>query len=204
MILFLPRFASSPVRISCGISKRVFKAAWLVGLIMVTLSSCSRVAYVFSPGSPSYLATERPAPTVLAYPQASVFADSLPAVADEHREVPAQKPAKKLWPLSARHVGGLPARVRLLATKMAAKRLTKRAAPHSPHSTARYQGTAGPSSTLIVSLCLLAAGLLGLLVGASISTNIVGAIFGIFLFVLGSIALAVGAVLLIIALVAKE
>jgi hypothetical protein len=51
---------------------------------------------------------------------------------------------------------------------------------------------------------LLAAGLIGLLAGAAISTNIVGAIFGIFLFILGSAALIAGAILLLIALLARE
>lgn len=107
--------------------------------------------------------------------------------------------------MAAKHPGARPAGAHLLATNLVAKRLAKLvAAPHQPHSAAHYTGAASPSGTLVVALCLLGAGLLGLLVGAAISTNLVGAIFGVFLLALGSVALVVGLVLLLVALVSKE
>jgi hypothetical protein len=47
-------------------------------------------------------------------------------------------------------------------------------------------------------------GLVGLLVGASVSTSLVGAIFGVYPMLLGSIAIVVGLVLLFIGLLANE
>jgi hypothetical protein len=69
--------------------------------------------------------------------------------------------------------------------------------------TARQHSTAA-SSTIIVGLSLIGVGLVGLLVGASVSTSLVGAIFEVYLMLLGSIAIVVGLVLLFIGLLSNE
>jgi hypothetical protein len=209
MAPFLCSLASFTTRRFCGSPKQVFKATWLVSLALVTLSSCSRATYVFSPGLHAYLATERPAPSVSgsAAPKAATRADSLPPATSQRPPGPAASGrASKPRLLAPTPAGGhLPAAARPLATKLVAKRLAKlAAAPHKAHNAASYAGAASSSGTLVVALCLLGAGLLGLLIGASISTNVVGAIFGVFFIALGSVALVIGLILLLIALIGNE
>jgi hypothetical protein len=200
MTLFLPQLVFFIAR-----RMRALKSAALMGLVVVALSSCSRAAYVFRPVSPSYLATERPAPSVPAYSEGNSHPDSLTAIVHERSYEPAQGPPKKPRLHATKPSSRLQARAHLWATKIVAKRISKHAiAPNIAPSTAHYEGTAGPSGTLVVSLCLLIAGLVGLIIGATISTNIVGAIFGVFLFILGSAALIAGAILLLIALLARK
>jgi hypothetical protein len=111
MALFLQQLACSIV---CRIRLQVLKSAGLVGLAVVTLSSCSRAAYVFSPSAPSYLATERAAPSVPAsFQEATILADSLPAAMGERSHVLARAPVKKPRLLAAKHSGHLPTQSRL-------------------------------------------------------------------------------------------
>ncbi|MGI4760053.1 MAG: hypothetical protein ACRYF0_05070 [Janthinobacterium lividum] len=180
-----------------------------MGLVLGTLSSCSRATYVFSPGPHAYLATEQPAPSVPmpAVPPAAARADSLPAAASPRSPGSAlQQRGNKRRPPVARLAGGRRlAWPRFLATKLVAKRLDKLAATRPrPHNAAHHAGTTGASGTLVAALCLLGIGLLGVLIGAGISTNLIGALFGVFLMALGSVAIVVGLVLLLVALVTNE
>jgi hypothetical protein len=70
--------------------------------------------------------------------------------------------------------------------------------------TKRLADSTAASSTIIVGLSLIGVGLVGLLVGASVSTSLVGAIFEVYLMLLGSIAIVVGLVLLFIGLLSNE
>jgi hypothetical protein len=198
-------FTPSSLRSS---TEQTFKLGGLVLLVLVTLSSCSRAAYIFSPGQHAYLTTEQPAPSVplaVATPIAKAPSDSLRTPPSQRAQVPARPLAKKPYCLTAGQSRS-PSLVwtRPLATKLVARRLAKLAArPHRPDNDARYQGIGG-SSTLVVALCLLGAGLLGMLIGVSISTSLVGVIFGAFLVALGAVALLVGLFMLLIALIANE
>lgn len=204
MAPFLRRFASFTIRRFCGSTGPVFRAVWLAGLVLATLSSCSRAAYVFSPGPRAYLDAERAAPSVPAA-QAEAGTDSLPAGASQRPHVPARRLAPKLRPSAARRAGsGRPARARALAAKLAAKRLARlAAAPHAPRNTTALGGGIGAFGSLGTGIALIVGGLLALLIGIGISTNVIGAIFGLLFIVAGSILLAIGLVLLIIALIAR-
>jgi hypothetical protein len=91
-----------------------------------------------------------------------------------------------------------------MAVKIATKRLAKlAAAPRAPRNTAILGGGMGAFSSLGTGITLMVGGLLALLVGISISTNLIGAIFGSFFIVAGSIMLAAGLIMLIIGLIAR-
>lgn len=204
MLPSLRRLAASNIYHMRTAFRRAVGAYWLVGLVLLTLSSCNRAAYVFQANSAAYLATERPAPSVPMPTDSAAPAVAPPTTTSERSAVPARRLAKKLRPLSIS-----PSRHRLLerwarpmGAKVVGQRLAKLAT--APTNTARQSGIASLSGKMIVALSLLGVGLLGILVGASLSTNIVGAIFGVFFFALGSLALIAGLILLVIALIDND
>jgi hypothetical protein len=188
-------------RLTASAARRGCVLPGLVALALFVLASCNRAAYQFRP-STAYLATERPAPSVPVPAALAATADTLSPAACPRPAAPARRPTQKLQPpkkpLSQRR---LVPWARPLAAKLITKHLARRAASLAP---ARQQSAGGISSTSIVGLSLMGIGLIGLLVGASISTNLVGAILGVYLMLLGSIAIVVGLILLFIGLLANE
>ena len=194
MASLLRRLVASAARRGCVLPG-------LVALALFALTSCHRAAYQFRP-SAAYLAAERPAPSVPMPAALAATADSLLPAASPRPAAPAPRPAPKLQP-SKKRLGQrrLAPWARPLVANLVTKRLARRAASRAP---AQQHSTAGITSTSIVGLSLIGIGLVGLLVGAGISTNLLGAIFGVFLILLGSIAVVAGLVLLLIGLLAKE
>lgn len=87
--LFLQRMASF-------LPRPAGNAAWRVGLLLITLSACSRATYVLSPAPRAYLATELPTPSVPA--PAGLRLATLPAsplvVASPRPHAPARQRAR--------------------------------------------------------------------------------------------------------------
>jgi hypothetical protein len=186
-------------RHSIAAARRFGALPGLVSLVLLTLPSCNRAAYQFRP-SAAYLATERPTPSVPVPASLAATADSLLPAASPPSAMPPRQVERKLRPIK-KPLGQskIPRWARPLAAKIVTKRLAKMA---SAPPTARQHSAA--FSTIIVGLSLIGVGLIGLLVGASVSASLVGAIFGVYLILLGSIAIVVGLVLLFIGLLANE
>lgn len=191
--------ASTLRRLTALAARRLYLVPKLATLVLLVLCSCNRAAYQFRP-SAAYLATERPAPSVPVQLALSTVTDSLPPVAAPPAG-PSRQPLRKPRPVKKT----LGRRTILSWTRpLAVKSVTKRFASLPSSPVARQASATGISGTTIIGLSLIGAGLVGLLVGAAISTNLVGALFGVFLILLGSIAAVAGLVLLLIALLADE
>lgn len=181
-----------------------WQAAGLISMVLVTLSSCSRAAYVFSPSQPAYLASERPAPSVPvpAAFQAAISTDLLPAASGRRPQRRGRRPARRTYPATAPPTGPS-LQARPLIFKIATKRLVKLATRRPPRSTAGLGWGISPFGSLGAGISLMVGGLVAVLIGISLSTNIIGAIFGSFFIVAGSVLLAAGLIVLLIALIAK-
>jgi hypothetical protein len=204
MAPFLRQFIPSSMRLFASPSRRAFNATGIVALGLVTLSSCGRAGYMFSPSPPAYLVAAPSGPAVASSPRASALAATPSPTTNKRYRRLAQRAAKKPRFSVAKRDAPRPARTPLpLAQPLLNRRISRSDTSLLPPTYS--DGATDKSSKLATSLALIGGGLAALLLGIKISTLVLlGPLFGTLFIVVGSVAIVVGLILLLSAFNVKE
>jgi hypothetical protein len=203
MALFLRQLTPSSIRLFDRPIKRAFKAAGLVALGLVTLSSCGRAGYVFSPSPHAYLVTAPSGPAFASTPRASALAAApQPTTNKRYRRLARRATTKPRFSVAKRDAPRLAWAPPLLAKALLPKQISR--AGTSLHHPTYSDGATDTSSKLATSLALIVGGLAALILGIKISAYVLGPLFGTLFIVVGSVAIAVGLILLLAAFNIKE
>jgi hypothetical protein len=204
MASFLRQLIPSSIRLFASPSRRAFKVTGLVVLGLVTLSACGRAGYIFSPSPHAYLVAAPSGPASASAPRASALAAAPSPTTNKRYWRLARRAAKKPRFSVAKRDAPRPAQAPLVLAKFLLTKHISRAGTSLHHPT-YSDGATDKSSKLATSLALIGGGLAALLLGIRISALVLlGPLFGTLFIVVGSVAIAVGLILLLAAFNIKE